>query len=254
MTKKYDIIYSIGRDCACAMYMKKTNLRLTSGPFDWLTNAGFEQRFHLMMNDFDGFLDKDLLQPMEKPAAFPADKNNNYYKNTKTDLYFWHDFPADEDFDKAYVSVKNKYDRRIERFYKNIRQKNKVLLIWFSQAHNTPDEIVSRLCNDFCKKMNKEIDFLIIEHTDGLSSPVFRQLQKNISRCNCHARKTDDKGVPTTLGQEELLLPVFRQYKIKSASMLKIKTALIKISTRFICLFIPVKKWRKKIRDFAKNN
>ena len=53
--KKYDIIYSIGRDCACASYLQQNGLRLTSGPFDWLTNAGFEDRFELMLNDFQCF-------------------------------------------------------------------------------------------------------------------------------------------------------------------------------------------------------
>lgn len=42
---RYDVIYSLGRDCSCAMYMRQTNLRSCSGPFDWLTHAGFEKRF-----------------------------------------------------------------------------------------------------------------------------------------------------------------------------------------------------------------
>ena len=88
MSKKYDIIYSIGRDCACAMYMRKTNLRICSGPFDWLTNASFEKRFEMMLNNFTGFLDKDKLKPMPKPTQFPSDKNNDYYENVENGFYF----------------------------------------------------------------------------------------------------------------------------------------------------------------------
>lgn len=34
---KFDMIYSIGEDCACSLYMNKLKLRKVSGPFDWLT-------------------------------------------------------------------------------------------------------------------------------------------------------------------------------------------------------------------------
>ncbi len=141
ISKKYDIIYSIGLSCSCATYMKEAKLRACSGPFDWLTNASFEQRFELMLNDFTGFLDKEYLEPMEKPSALPPDKNNDYYKNTKTGLYFWHDFPADVSFEKAYPQIKEKYERRITRFYENIKSKNKVLLIWLSHDTTPPQTI-----------------------------------------------------------------------------------------------------------------
>lgn len=61
---RYDVIYSLGRDCSCAMYMRQTNLRSCSGPFDWLTHAGFEKRFELMINNFDEFLEQSDLLPM----------------------------------------------------------------------------------------------------------------------------------------------------------------------------------------------
>ena len=126
---KYDIIYSIGRDCACASYLQQNGLRLTSGPFDWLTNAGFEDRFTLMLNGFEDFLNQKYLKKMPKPTQFPADKNNDYYENIKNNLYFWHDFPADKSFDEAYPEVKLKYERRIKRFYENIKEKTE--FYWF---------------------------------------------------------------------------------------------------------------------------
>ena len=54
--KKFDIIMSIGADCACAMYMKKHVMRTFSSPFDWLTHADFETRMDLIFNDFEKFL------------------------------------------------------------------------------------------------------------------------------------------------------------------------------------------------------
>lgn len=246
--KKYDIIYSIGRDCACASYLQQNGLRLTSGPFDWLTNAGFEDRFELMLNDFQYFLDKKDLKQMPKPTQFPADKNNDYYENIKNNLYFWHDFPADKSFDETYPEVKLKYERRIKRFYENIKDKNRVLLVWFSQVHQTPDNIVLELCNRFSEKMGKKIDFLIIEHQDGLNTAKKYMLSKNIERWQCHTTKFDETGVPQTLGNEELIQPIFSLYQLRVPLTTKAKHISLKLFVKFICLFVPIKKWRKSIR------
>ncbi len=253
MQKKYDIIYSIGRDCACATYMKKAKLRSCSGPFDWLTNADCKARFDLMLDNFEGFLEKQYLKLMPKPTQFPADKNNDYYENTKTGLYFWHDFPADKSFDVAYPEVKQKYERRIKRFYQNIKNKNRILLIWFSHIHNTPDDIVLDLCNKFCKKMNKNINFLFIEHKEGVYTPEHYNLSNNITRYFMHTQKSEADGTPTTLGNEELLLPIFKKYKLVAPWYLVVSNFFIKFFIKFICFFIPVKKWRKNIRKHIKS-
>lgn len=251
--KKYDIIYSIGRDCACALYLQQNGLRSTSGPFDWLTNAGFEDRFELMLNDFQCFLDKKDLMQMPKPTQFPADKNNDYYENIKNNLYFWHDFPADESFENAYPKVKLKYERRIKRFYKNIKNKDRVLLVWFSQVHQTPDNVVLELCNRFSEKMGKKIDFLIIEHQEGLNIAKKYMLSENIERWQCHATKFDENGFPETQGNKELIQPIFSLYQLRVPLIKKVKYVLLKLFAKFVCLFVPVKKWRKRIRKLYKD-
>ena len=54
MKNKYDIVYSIGHDCACSMYLKKHNLRVVSGPLDWLTSVPAHMRFNLILNGNSG--------------------------------------------------------------------------------------------------------------------------------------------------------------------------------------------------------
>ena len=63
MKKKYNIIYSIGQDCACGLYMKKARIRCCSGPFDWLTNTSFENRINIILNDFEE--DKFIIEKIE---------------------------------------------------------------------------------------------------------------------------------------------------------------------------------------------
>ena len=223
-------------------------MRLTSGPFDWLTNAGFEDRFTLMLNGFEDFLNQKYLKKMPKPTQFPSDKDNDYYENIKNNLYFWHDFPADKSFDEAYPKVKLKYERRIKRFYENIKDKNRVLLVWFSYVHQTPDNIVLELCNRFSEKMGKKIDFLIIEHQEGLMTAKTYMLSENIERWQCHATKFDEAGAPQTLGNTELLDPIFSSYHLKSAFALRAKHVALKILVECLCVWIPAKRWRQRVR------
>ena len=193
---RYDIIYSLGRDCSCAMYMQQTNLRSCSGPFDWLTNAGFEKRFELMINNFDEFLEQSDLLPMDKPTAFPSDKNNDYYENVKTGLYYWHDFPAGVPLQESFNIVKEKYNRRIKRFYDNILTKNRVLLIWFSQVGSTSDSVVLEYCDKLCSKIGKKLDFLIIEHREGVFEPQCIRLAENIVRWYCIVKRMMEAESP----------------------------------------------------------
>lgn len=47
--------------------------------------------------------------------------NKNYYYNQSKDIHFYHDFSAYETFDSQLDVVKEKYARRIHRFYETIQ-------------------------------------------------------------------------------------------------------------------------------------
>ena len=81
--QKYDIVYSLGYDCACAQYMQSAQIRICSGPFDWLTNADFQTRLNLILNDFENFLEFDDLKFLPKNQKMFNDPYCDYYENTK---------------------------------------------------------------------------------------------------------------------------------------------------------------------------
>ena len=53
--KTFDLIVSIGEDCACSTYIRKFNLQFASYPFDWLTKSNFDTRIKLILNNFKDF-------------------------------------------------------------------------------------------------------------------------------------------------------------------------------------------------------
>src|SRR5574344_713276 len=130
--KKFDFIVGIGEDCACSTYLRKFNLQNRSYPFDWLTKAPFSNRINLILNDFQNFMNKENLHRIEIKDVI-TDTNCDYYEDIETELYFYHDFAKNTPFEISYPLVKAKYDRRISRFYEQIKKSENILFVWWSR-------------------------------------------------------------------------------------------------------------------------
>lgn len=244
--KNYNLIYSIGTDCACASYMKMANLRSFSSPFDWLTHADFKTRMNLILNDFENFLNIEDLVFLEKDPNIINDDKCDYYHNIKNDFYFYHDFETGKSLEQTFPTIKEKYNRRIKRFYQTIKENEKILLIWFAHNWETPDDEIIALCKKICEKFDKQIDFLIIEHDENMKVGEVKKanLASNIIIYNLYTRDVDDKGNPTTLGKVENILPLFRQYKL----IVSVYKRTVQTLFKYLIKFVPVKKWRKNLR------
>lgn len=247
--KKYGVIYSLGTDCACASYKNRFNLRICSGPFDWLTRASFETRVNLILNDFKNFLNIEDLIPLEKDPKVFNDEKCDYYENIRNCFHYYHDFLMGIPLEEQIDTIKEKYNRRIKRFYEKIAKEKRVLLIWLVRYQDMDDDVFRKLCDEIMKKFNKKIDFLIIEHDetkkDGELSQI--ELSENITRCRLKTISYDENGSPKPLGNEDNLSLIFSQYGL--IYKLFTKQNLIKYLVKLICVFIPLKKWRKKVRD-----
>lgn len=244
MKKQYDIIFSLGTDCSCAGYMKKNNLRSVSGPFDWLTHAPFVSHMDLILNDFQDFMNIEDFSPLEKENT-SLNNDCDYYENKKTDFYFFHDFKTGVPFEKDFVSIKEKYNRRIKRFYDLLKSDKNVLLIWFSHDEKIPDEILTEKCNAVMKKLNKKIDFLIIEHDEAKAKGEIEyvELSENIKRAYLFT-----KGNTITYGDVENCNKVFQDYELKMSSFERTRIVITKYAIKIICALIPSKELRRKIQ------
>ena len=136
---RFDLVFSIGEDCGCAMLLNAAGLRDMSSPFDWLTKATFATRIDLLCSRFEGFLEREDLQSLPKPTQGYVDQNNDYYANRRLDFYYYHDFAAGVPLDESYSLVKAKYDRRIARLLARLDRGGKVLMIWWSRSKRPDD-------------------------------------------------------------------------------------------------------------------
>lgn len=251
MKYKYDIVYSIGHDCACSMYLQKHNLRIASGPLDWLTSVPAHQRFDMILNEFDNFINIDDFQFVEKNPNIVNDDKCDYYQNIRTGLYFYHDFPTKVPLAESFPEVEKKYKRRIERFFKNIKEKQNVLLVWFSHYHNTTNEQWIEFAKKLCDKNGKQIDFLIIQHMENQYAPIKTQIADNILRYDLHTIKKDKNGNNTTVGNEQLCDKIFAEFGLRVPRERILKYWYKMCMLHGVCKFVPHHRirhnWRNKL-------
>ncbi len=112
-TKVANII-SLGSFCSVAQELERMGLRSHSSPFDWLITKQLKTVLALIEHHFEGFLDEaELLQ---------SSIYRNVYKNTTTKIEFYHDFNKYKSLHAQMDAVREKYSRRIERFYADIQK------------------------------------------------------------------------------------------------------------------------------------
>lgn len=118
--KTYSNVVSLGYFCSVSMELERIGLRNCSLPFDWLISANYKKVLENIGNHFAEFLCEENLY-QEKSI------NSKYYYDDKNEFHFYHDFSKYTSLEEQLPQVKEKYNRRIFRFYETV--KNPTLFI-----------------------------------------------------------------------------------------------------------------------------
>ncbi len=179
------------------------------------------------------------------PEIKTDDLKCEVYKNKKLGCVFPHDFALNLPIEQTYDEVLTKYQRRINRFYNNIKQKQKVLLIWFSLDYSTSIEQIKEASDKLNKKFNKNVDLLIIEHCDELLNKNMQidYINKNCTKISLFAKKLEET-TGFTKGNTKVCGKIFKKYRLNIPMLKSAKITFIKL----ICKLIPIKSKRKQIR------
>lgn len=252
--ESFDLIYSIGEDCACATYMKRNKLRSVSGPFDWLTHADFDTRVELILSDFENFLNFEDLKFLEKDERMFNDPDCDYYENTRTGFYFFHNFPTGIKLELSYPQVLSQFQKRCRRFTNLIHKAQKPLLIWFSQYQKLSDEKILTTARKLSDRFGKKIHFAIIEHEENLprGKIVQKSLTPQITRWYLNSIVYDEIGLPTTFGDETTCTKVFSGYRLVLPWKQRLLNCLLRITVKTGCALSPSRKIKKKLKGLIK--
>ncbi len=129
--ERYDLILSLGGNCAAAHNLIIRNLRFTSLPFDWLymdTPYPLSAINSCFKEDFKNFLLKENLVEMQKDPN-SSHLSTVHYLDKYTEYRWVNHFYKKIDEDNEYERVKQKFNKRIERLYQLFHQSKAVLFI-----------------------------------------------------------------------------------------------------------------------------
>ena len=124
---KYDFAFPLGAACAASMALRAANMQFASTPFDWVGGGTVLGRAKLMANDFKDWM---RLEDMELIDVINATFNSSIYRNRKTGIVFPHDFPAACYLEDELPGIVAKYDRRVERLFREVAQAKRVLAVY----------------------------------------------------------------------------------------------------------------------------
>ena len=131
--KQYDLIFSIGGNCAAAHNLRLRGLRKFSLPFDW-TYIKDESALYKLADEFENNFKNSLilknLQELSKEEYSQAHSDKFQYKDLATGYYWVNHFSQKIDNNiKEYTRVKRKFDKRVTRLDNYIKKSKTILLI-----------------------------------------------------------------------------------------------------------------------------
>lgn len=155
--KRFKNIISLGFFCSPALEFERLGYRRYSFPFDWLITPDFHTVIDLIENNFTDFLNEEYMYQMKE---YPS-----YYRNIKLNIDFYHDFSPLRSFDSQISKVSEKYQRRIERFYEQIKSPTLFCRYITQKDYENLTEMHNRLLTTI-KKYNSDNDIVYIANSD----------------------------------------------------------------------------------------
>ena len=166
LKRKYDFAFGLGNACSCTQTLRGANLQFLSFPFDWIAiNRPADIRFRAdtICNEFADWFNRD-----DFVYAGTTDwHTKDFYRNTRTDIVFNHDFPKGVPFEESFPAAEARYQRRIARLLACLRSSKKVLLVRLDrpdQEHLTTAEDCLYVRNKLSAKF-PGVDFDMLLYT-----------------------------------------------------------------------------------------
>lgn len=117
------IAISLGLACETALQLRRTNLSTSFFPFDWIQSNDFSTVTELIKNKFKDFLAPETIADFHIIGQF---RTHHVVRYQRFDVEFFHDFTSNTTIEDIRSKVKEKYDRRIARFYDALQSKKHI--------------------------------------------------------------------------------------------------------------------------------
>lgn len=178
MLKNYDLLFSVGNSCFASDLLRSCKLQFESYPFDWLLFKSWDNVINLWENNFNDFICKDYLEKEDEVG-----KIHNQYFNNKYQVRILHDFLIGVDFDTAFNTVYQRYQRRINRLKQRIEAANSILMVHCEDNSELSNAEISTHFERLKKIIpNKHLDLIFIDLRLDLKEKRTEVISPNITR------------------------------------------------------------------------
>lgn len=256
----YDVIFSLGNTCGCALYLRQSDLRIMAGPLDWVQGSyAFLQRVAFVETHFQNWMEPEKMTPLSQPPGYTFWLT----KDLGTGIEFLHDFHGKIDFQTELKAVRDRYLRRQRRFFETVSAAERTLLLWFNcRVPVTPEQELQEGFARLRKALGRDVDLLAIEHDATLphgeckafiaQEGALRHFRLNLTVPGANSLQNVIQGdaietVRALLNNTISLRPDLVCVAIRHRRKLWVKRKL----RNLLAAFIPFKTLRRKIRGQA---
>ena len=155
-------IIPLGSTCSVAYQLRKLGLRNYAFPFDWVRINNLSTVTDLIENNFLSFLDLQNYKFLEISDKFEVNKKMKSYIYQNQFCRFYHEF--DRYIDSSnFTEFKEKYHRRINRFFEIIKDSKKILFIREEIGNLSSNKIkkFSKLINELNPYLNWKLKIIV---------------------------------------------------------------------------------------------
>ena len=245
----YDVVFGLGEACSCSDALRKADLQIVSYPMDWIFGASFTDRVQIVASGF-----KDFFEAKDLVCKGPNGKTD-IYANELNGLVFNHDFPMNVPLEKAYPSVREKYDRRINRLLSNIRGAKRALAVYI-ETPNCPQKLTDvQVLKDGHKTLseafpNTVIDLLYLSNNPDIpfENREYVHITPFITKINVHYKSLSAKE-PDYAVNKAVLQKIFKQININRSAKDRRRVHLTNVATKLVQLISNAIFWDKKLRQ-----
>lgn len=236
MKQEYDLICSLGGNCAAAHNLRIRNLRPAAYPFDWTYFTSEEAVYQLaegFKNKFEKYMLKENL--VELPIN-PSHPDKIQLKDTWGKMIWANHFTTNTNFNQTYINVKSTFDKRFKRLLDHIELSEKILFLFCTSFCLKPDSVVSLVKTLHNLYPNKEFQIKVV----SFNCTEEEHIQKDNIELFYHVRNSNLYDFTNTNYEWAFLdnIKLSSSFKIKNLSLLK----------KMFIILCPIKEFRRELR------
>ena len=181
LKRDYDLVFGIGGACCCSWALRGAKLQFASYPFDWVARVDLKGRTQIVADVREREISRVMAESLRRfsheacakqyIALYEQSYGCDIYHNRVTGIGFSHDFPSGVPLNESFHAVQEKYRRRIDRLYADIRRSRRVLVVWigFPGGGEVPRDHIEFCLDTFRAKFpGVEFRMLVFECVKGI--------------------------------------------------------------------------------------